>query len=76
MKKVTEVPVGGTRRFLVKMNNNPFASFDTSKQAHDYADMQRKTLKGAGQWSGESSKMPDDKKAFCAKQNWSVEDRG
>jgi len=58
-------------KFDVLMNGAKFARFDSKKRAEDYADMQRRKLKGDG--LAENPLSPGDAKAaFAAKQTWEV----
>ena len=65
---ITEAPVGGTGKYLVRMNDNPFASFDNLAQAEAYVKMMRDCKKGG-------KKGDNAPPAFCAQQNWSIQVR-
>jgi ribosomal protein S27AE len=59
-------PVGGTKRFLVKCDGNPYVSYDMIKEAEGYVTMQKECPKG-----GKGNVL-----AYCAMRNWTIEDRG
>jgi hypothetical protein len=57
-------PIGADKKFLVRCNGNPFAGFDTAKDAEQYIEMHKTKLKPG-------KKEP----AYAATCNWSVEER-
>lgn len=58
-------PVGGKKRFLVRMDGNPWNSFDTRQEADAHIAMQM-------------SKVNTNKggPADAAKRQWTIDDRG
>jgi hypothetical protein len=62
---ILDTPIGANKRFLVTMDGNPFAGFDTLDQAQGYIAMQKTKTKAGGR-----------EKAFAAERNWAVKDRG
>ena len=56
-------PVGGASPFLVTMNGEPFAGFDTMKEAQKYIEMQRSKMKGA------------NANALAADKSWDIRER-
>jgi len=72
---INEAPLGGTRRFLVKMNGGPYGSFDSRGEADDVVTMMR-TCSVGGKSRGKKGDAAPKNPAHCATQTWSVEDRG
>lgn len=57
-------PIGANKKFLVHCNGNPFAGFDTAKQAEQYVEMQKTKLKPG-------KKDP----AYAATCTWTIHER-
>ena len=72
-----EAPIGNNKPFLVKMNGNPFAGFDTRTEADAYVQMMLTCKKGGKKVSKKEANSEANNKsaAFCALQSWSIEAR-
>lgn len=65
---VKEAPIGNNKQYLVRMDGNPFAGFDTREDADKYVKMMVTCKKGG-------KKGDNAPKAACADHNWTVEER-
>ena len=63
IKDISELnfpPVGGTRPWLITMNGQPFASFDSEDEAKKVMEMYRKNVRGA------------NNATYNSKQDWKI----
>lgn len=60
-------PTGRDAKYIVTMNNQPFAGFDTHEEAYAYVQMQQSKKKG-----GSERSSGDAARAHAACQSWSI----
>ncbi len=65
LKDLPSAPLGGTRRYLVRMDGSPWNSFDSRDEADRHVAMQK------SKWNANKSQP-----AAAATKSWTIEDRG